>query len=510
MIPFGVRAQSESTKSLRIASAVALRQLDPFTTTSTSTRNHAYMVYDTLFAVDSQYRPQPQMVDHWTVSDDKLAYTFKLREGLAFHDGTPVTAADCIASISRWGRRDVSGIRLLASVKEMAAPDTKTFRIELKSPFGILIDSFAKPSTLPLFIMPKRLADTPIEKDITDPTGSGPFIFDRDSFVPGVRTVYLRNKAYVPRSEKADNLAGGKIVKVDRVECQFFPDFQTSVNALKKGEIDVIEYLNGDQKTLFDGASNLKLAQRQGANAPVMRFNWQQHPFSDVRMRRAVQLAVTQRDYMDAMIGDPKAYEICGALFGCGTQLASDRGVVGTGDANLDKAKALVKEAGYAGEKIVIFTVGDLPIYQGIAPLTQQILRSIGLNAEIQVMDYTTYLSRRNSQAPVSDGGWSVAFAIWQTVDLLNPISNLNVDARGKIAYAGWPDDPETERLKDQYVQAPGIDQQREIAATIQQRSYDQVYYIPLGTFFNYSAYLNNVTNYLSGAVPVYWSVEKA
>ncbi len=90
-----------------------LRSLDPIWTTAYITRNFGYMVYDTLFALDKDLKPQPQMVDKWTVSDDKLSYSFTLRDGLKWHDGSPVRAADCVASIDRWGKRDPFGQKLL-------------------------------------------------------------------------------------------------------------------------------------------------------------------------------------------------------------------------------------------------------------------------------------------------------------------------------------------------------------------------------------------------------------
>ena len=153
--------------------------IDPIWTTAYIVRNHGYMIYDTLFAVNDKLEVKPQMVDTWKVSDDKLIYTFTLRDGLKFHDGATVTSEDCIASIKRWASRDAMGQKLMASVKELAAMDAKTFSLTLKEPYGLVLESLGKPSSLVPFIMPKRVADAPGNTQITDTTGSGPFEIGR-------------------------------------------------------------------------------------------------------------------------------------------------------------------------------------------------------------------------------------------------------------------------------------------------------------------------------------------
>ena len=261
--------------------------------------------------------------------------------------------------------------------------------------------------------------------------GSGPFRFVASEFRPGVSWAYERNEAYRPRQEPPDGLTGGKPVNVDRVEQIWLPSRQTAMNAIEKGEIDVIELLNAEQRKLL--TSREVIARRKvSPSASTIRFNWSQPPFSDVRLRRAVQAVVTQRDYMDATIGDPEAYQVCGALFGCGTPLETDAGAIGTGEADVAKGRALVRESGYKGERVVIITPGDVPSFSGLAPLTQQVLRSIGIVSDIQTMEWSAFLQRRTSTAPVSEGGWNVANAVFDRLDLISPLGNLNFDARGK------------------------------------------------------------------------------
>lgn len=502
-------ARAQGKKTLRLAPHAALRVLDPVVTNAYITRNHAFMVYDTLFAVDARYRPQPQMVKEWSVSADKLSWTFALRDGLVFHDGQEVTAEDCVASIARWARKDVVGLRLAAAIAAMRAVDGKTFRIDLKEPFGPMLEAFARPSSIPLFVMPKRIAALAPDKVLEEVVGSGPFRFVQSEFRPGVSWAYERFEKYVPRAEAPDGLAGGKQAKVDRVEVVWFPSKQTAINALAKGEIDLLENLNADQRSLLQGNRDVVIRRRPGPNASTIRFNWAQPPFNNVKVRQAVQAVVTQQDYMDASIGDPESYQVCPAFFGCGTPLETAVGFPDTGKPNIAKAKALLQEAGYKGEKIVIITPGDIASFAPLAPLTQQLLRQIGMPAEIQTMEWSAFLARRAKTDPVAEGGWNLAHAVFDRIDLISPLGNLNFDARGRGAYTGFVDDPETEALKDRYQRETDPERQKAIVEAMQKRAYELVFYIPLGTYFDYEAFRSNVSGYVPSPVMVTWGVDK-
>src|SRR5436305_6173049 len=262
-----------------------LKILDPIWTTAYISRNHGYMLYDTLLAMNAQQEPQPQMVEKWEVSADRLTYTFTLRDGLKWHDGAPVTAEDCIASIKRWGARDSMGQKLMASIASFEAVDAKTFKLILKEPYGLVLLSLAKPSSNVPFMMPKRVADTSPSEQISDYTGSGPFIFKRDEWKPGEKAVYVKNPDYKPRAEQPSWASGGKVVNDDRVEWLSIPDAQTAVNALIAGDIDMVEdpsldlfpVLRSDRNVDFFDYNTL-------GNQFVFRFNWKQPPIGDVKI----------------------------------------------------------------------------------------------------------------------------------------------------------------------------------------------------------------------------------
>src|SRR5262249_26325570 len=158
-------------------------------------------------------------------------YTFTLRDGLKWHDGQPVTPEDCIASIKRWGAKDSMAQKLLGFVASLDPVDAKTFKLVLKEPYGLVLETLGKPSSNVPFMMPKRVAETDPNSQIGDFIGSGPFIFKKDEWKPGDKTVYVKNPDYKPRSEAPSWLAGGKVAKVDRVEWLAIPDHQTAINA---------------------------------------------------------------------------------------------------------------------------------------------------------------------------------------------------------------------------------------------------------------------------------------
>ena len=301
-------AQAESV--LRVIPHADLKNLDPIWTTAYISRNHGYLIYDTLFAMNEKFEPQPQMVDTYEVSDDKLTWTFKLRDGLKFHDGADVTSDDVISSLKRWGARDGMGQQLMGAMGEMVAVDASTFQFKLKEPFGLVLESIGKISSNVPFIMPKRVADTDPFKQIDDYTGSGPFVFVKEEWVPGSKVVYKKFADYKPRSEAPDAASGGKIAKVDRVEWTYFPDQTTAMNALINSEVDYFEAPANDLMPLLEANEgiNVEINDPLG-NIGFARFNHLLPPFDNVDVRRAAIMAMKQEDYMQGAVGRPEVLE---------------------------------------------------------------------------------------------------------------------------------------------------------------------------------------------------------
>lgn len=500
------------TKTIRAVMHSDLRVIDPGLTTAYITRDHGYMVYDTLLAMDADFKIRPQMAS-WTVSDDKLTYTFTLRDGLKWHDGTPVTAEDCVASLKRWGKADGMGQKLMDFTASLEAPDAKTIVLKLKEPYGLVLESIGKPSSLVPFMMPKRIAETPVGKAIPEQIGSGPFKFVQAEFQPGVKAVYEKNKDYVPRSEPPSWTAGGKVVKVDRVEWVTMPDAQTQVNAIQSGDIDFIENPSYDLLPILSADKELVIHTLSPLGFQTLgRMNFLYPPFDNEKVRRAAFLSISQKPVLDALIGNPKYYKVCGAVFGCGTPLATDAGgetlINGNG---MEQAKKLLAESGYDGTPVVIMAPGDVVALKAQPIVVAQFLREAGFKVDVQATDWQTVVTRRASQKPPKEGGWNMFFTNWAGPDILNPVANVSTNGKGKDGgWFGWPQDAKIEELRDKFARATSLDDQKKLAEEIQKRVYEQVIYIPLGQFEQPSVWRQSLKGVLDGpATPVFWNIEK-
>jgi peptide/nickel transport system substrate-binding protein len=490
-----------------------LRVIDPGFTTAYITRDHGYMVYDTLLATDANFKVQPQMAD-WKVSDDKLTYTFTLRDGLKWHDGAPVTAEDCVASLKRWGKNDGMGQKLMDFTASLEATDVKTITLKLKEPYGLVLESIAKPSSLVPFMMPKRLAETPAGQQIKEQIGSGPFKFVQSEFQPGVKSVYVKNTDYVPRKEPASWTSGGKVVKVDRVEWITMPDAQTAMNALQSGDIDFMENPSFDLLPVLEGNPDIKVETLNKFGFQTLgRMNFLLPPFDNVKVRHAALLALNQKDVLDALVGNPKYYKVCGAVFVCGTPLETDVGAESLikGD-GMAQAKKELAASGYDGTPIVIMAPGDVVTLKAQPVVAAQLLREAGFKVDLQATDWQTVVSRRTSQKPISEGGWNMFFTNWVAADVMNPVVNVSVGGRGKNGgWFGWAEDTKIEKLRDAFARASSPDEQKKIATELQQENYEQVIYIPLGQYLAPSAWRKSLTGVLDGpATPVFWNVDKS
>jgi len=499
-------------KTIRAVMHSDLRIIDPGLTTAYITRDHGYMVYDTLLSVDSHFKIQPQMAD-WKVSDDKLTYTFTLRDGLKWHDGKPVTAEDCVASLKRWGKKDGMGQKLMEFTASIEAPDAKTIVLKLKEPYALVLESIAKPSSIVPFMMPKRLAETPPNKAIPEQIGSGPFKFVASEFQPGVKAVYVKNTDYVPRKEAPSWTSGGKVVKVDRVEWITMPDAQTAVNALQSGDIDLVESPSLDIASVLkqDKELHVEVLNKLGF-VTIGRMNFLYPPFDNPKVRRAALIAMSQKPVLDALVGNPDYYKLCGAIFGCGTPLATDvgSGPVMKGD-DMAAAKKALAESGYDGTPVVLMAPGDVVTLKAQPIVAAQLLREAGFKVDVQATDWQTVVSRRASQKPPSEGGWNLFFTNWAVPDVMNPIANVMLNGKGKSGgWFGWPKDDEMEALLDKFVRAKTPEEQKAIAADIQKRAYDQVTYMHLGQYTGPSAWRTSLKGVLDGpATPVFWNIEK-
>jgi peptide/nickel transport system substrate-binding protein len=503
-------AQQYGGTTLRFIPHADLSMLDPYFTGVYITRNYGYMVYDTLFAMDSQFRPQPQMVDSWKVSDDKLTYTFTLRDGLKFHDGQPVRATDVVASLKRWGQRnDAYGQPLLAAAAAIEPVGDKEFRFALKTPFPVLEALSTLTSPTP-FMLPERLAQTDAFTQIKEAIGSGPFKFVKEEWQPGHRVVYVKNPDYVPRTEPPNWASGGKVVKVDRVEWLYIPEAVTAAQALGAGEVDYWENVPSDYAPALERDANI-VTRSSSSFMGTVRFNQLHPPFDNVKIRQAVLAVTDQRDYMAAMAGAQRNWRTCFSYYVCDVPEADEQGGEAlSGPRDYDKAKRLIGEAGYKGERVVVLDAADIPQLHAEALVTNDLLQRLGLNVELTTAEWGTVIKRVLMREPIERGGWSVMNTVFAYYDMINPATNRFLRAGGLTGSApGWPTDEKIESLRAAWFAATDDAQRHDLADQIQQRAFEFVPYIPTGQPVGRRAFRKNLAGVLDAPLSFLWNIEK-
>jgi peptide/nickel transport system substrate-binding protein len=497
---------------LRIVPHSNLAVLDPIWTTAYMSRNHGYMIYDTLFGTDENGKVKPQMVDTWTESPDKRLWTFKLRKGLEFHDGKPVTGEDVIASLQRWGKRDAMGSALMQFVLRMDSPTPDTFRIFLGEANGFMIEALGKPSSSVPFIMPKRIAETDPFKQIEEHIGSGPYIFKRDEFKPGDKAVYLKNTKYVPRSEPPSGTTGGKRVFVDRVEWNLaLRDAQAQVNALKKGEVDILEQLPFDFYEQVKADTSIQIPKYANYGLQYMaRFNHLHKPFDNPKVRQAVIAAFNQEAFLKAQVGVKDLYKSCGSFFICGTPYGSTAGSDVQMKSNMKKAQDLLKASGYDGTPIVVLKPTDLQSIQKLPDVAAQLLRQAGFKVDLQAMDWQTLVGRRAKKDAPDKGGWHMFLTAWQAFDVWSPIANPTTDTRGeKSVWFGWASDDKLGELRNQFMRATDDAAKKKLADQMHARMFEIGTHVNLGEFDQPMAATKNISGFFVTNGNLYWNLKK-
>ena len=497
---------------LRIVPHSNLAVLDPIWTTAYMSRNHGYMIYDTLFGTDEKGAIKPQMVESWTESPDHRLWTFKLRKGLEFHDGKPVMPEDVIASLQRWGKRDAMGSALFQFVQRMDSPAPDTFRIFLGEACGFMLEALGKPSSSVPFIMPKRVADTDPFKQIEEYVGSGPYIFKADEFKPGDKAVYLKNTKYVPRSEAPSGTTGGKRVYVDRVEWNLaLRDTQAQVSALQKGEVDIIEALGFDHYETVKKDDSLQMPKYATYGLQYMaRFNHLNKPFDNPKVREAAIAAFNQDAFLRAQVGVKELYKPCGSMFICNTPYGSTAGSDIQMKSNMKKAQDLLKASGYDGTPIVLMKPTDLAAIQKLPDVGAQLLRQAGFKVDLQAMDWQTLVGRRAKKDPIDKGGWHMFMTAWQAFDVWSPIANPTTDTRGeKSTWFGWATDDKMVTLRNQFMRATDETEKKKLADQMHARMYEIGTHIILGEYDQPMAARKNISGFFVTNGNLYWNLKK-
>ena len=496
---------------LRVIPSADPAELDPTKALNLIGRIYSQMVFDTLFALDSHLDPKPMMVESEQVSPDGLTYNFTLRPGLKFHDGSLVTSRDVVASLEHWMNGLSMGPQLKARTASLDVVDDRTFRLVLKKRFGLVEFMLAGPGSPMPGIMREADAKRDPSVAITAPIGSGPFRYVASERESGHRVVFEKFRDYIPRSEPPDGLAGGRVVKVDRVEWMIIPDSQTAANALSTGEVDMWEQVYPD---LVGTLRQEGVTVKRIAALPTVAFirpNFQLPPFNDVRARQALAYLFDQTEMMEAAAGSGVGWQECHSFSVCGGPYGTEVGSEPYRKPNIEKAKELLAEAGYKGEKLVLLGTPQLPAINAMTLVAAQRLKQAGVNVDVQMADFAVMFQRMQAaNKPLDQGGYNL-FAYHAIGSAwFHPLMNLSLDlsCSGKN-WAGWPCDPQGEALRQAFLEAPD-DASRKVAfAAFQKRLWEFLPYIPLGQFDVVTGWGKNVSGVLNAYIVAYWNIEK-
>ncbi|KAA2211572.1 ABC transporter substrate-binding protein [Teichococcus oryzae] len=504
---------AQPQRVLRFIPQTDIAGFDPIFSSTQVTRNYAYLVYDTLFGLDKNFLPQLQMAETAEAEEGHRRWTITLRPGLVFHDGAPVLARDCVASIRRWGARDSFGKLLMAATDELSAPDDRTILFRMKRSFPLLPFGLAKSTANMVAIMPERLAKTPPHQQVTEIVGSGPYRLVTDESVIGARIVFARHEAYRPRQDGEPGwTAGPKVTHFDRVEWIIINDAATAAGALQNGEVDWWETPTPDYLPLLARHRELAVGINDiSGGMPIMRFNFLNPPFNNPEIRRAVLRGTSQREFMHAMAGtDETLFMTNVGFFPPGTPFASEAGLSNMSDTpDIARARQDILAAGYKGERVVVLGPADRASVKAASEVAADLLVRLGFNVDYQVADWGTVSARVVKKEPPEQGGWSVYFGIWSGLSVINPAVHQSLQGTGTDAWTGWPDLPRLEALRRSWLDAPDLAAQKDVARAVQEQAYEDVPYVPLGQFFAPIAYRRNLTGIVQG-FPVFWNVKRA
>lgn len=508
--PASAPAIARTPKLLRMVPQANLTSLDPIWTTANITRNHAFMIYDTLYGLDANLQPRPQMAAGHVVSDDGRRVVITLRDGLVFHDGAKVLARDATASIKRWMVRNAFGQKLATVTDNVVALDDTRLEFRLRKPFPLLFAALAAIASA-CFVMPERVAATDPFKQLSDTTGSGPFRYLASEFNSGSFVAYARNERYVPRDEAVSFTAGGKRAFFDRVEWRIITDAATSAAALQNGEIDWFEQPPPELSDMLRLQRNILVEPIDSRPNPAMlRLNHLHPPFDRKEARQALLPAIDQADFMAAIVGaDPKSFSTIGA-FTPSTALATDVGM----DAllrprSIDRAKALLREAGALTPRMRLIGPTDILAPAAMSQVAGALFKDLGFNLDFALSDWGTVIQRRASREPVEKGGWSALLTAFGSFDWMDPAGHPVLRGNGGDAWFGWPTIPTLEALRDDWFEAPNLAAQKAVAADMQRVMLDEVPFIPVGAYYSNTALRRDVVNRVSGFA-LFYNLDRA
>jgi peptide/nickel transport system substrate-binding protein len=371
--------------------------LDAHWTTASITETLTNHIYEGLYSLDADNRPIPMLAEGHTVSRDGLTYAFKLRRGVRFHNGKEMTSEDVVASLARWGKQSVYGRTLFESVADLRAVDRYAVELRLKERVAIVLISLAVPNNFAA-IYPKEIAEKfPPQTKITEYVGTGPFKLVE--WKPDRMIRMVRFDEYQPRKEPPNGYGGGKTAWVDEVRWIPVPDVATRVAQVETGELDLADDLNLDAYDRLKRNPNARPVISRPYYWLVAVLNKKDGLMTNQKLRQAWQAAIDIEPIMKNVAGGKPEFYRMDASLAFAEIPAWHTKIAGLpwNEHNRDKARRLLREAGYAGEPVRFMTTQEYKWMYDFALLTKQQLEDVGFVIDLQVLDWSTLVQRRNN-----------------------------------------------------------------------------------------------------------------
>jgi peptide/nickel transport system substrate-binding protein len=469
--------------------------LDAMTTSSQASRNINLHIYEGLFARNEKGDTIPDLAESYSVSPDSLTYTIKLRKGVKFHNGQVMTAADVKASLERYAKVGGSA-QNMTQVQAITVVDPAQIVVKMKTPFQGFIDFLGSPRA-PAVIIPASEAAKEANK--INVIGTGPFKlveYRPDSFVKLARfDGYVPNPAYAGR----DGLGGKKTPYLDTVTFRFMPEAGARNSALETGEVQVLEQIAATAARRLKSNSSIKLYEMMPWSFQTIFLNANVAPTSNVKVRQAIMAALEDEEIM--AISTDGLYRMSHGWQHPGTAyFAGDVGKPLYNQHNAEKAKALLKEAGYKGEELVFIADSSFKNHNDTAVIATQQLKAIGMNVRLQVADWPTTFAAR-----AKPDGWNL-FPIMIGIEPYEGPVSVGVLFAGDNNWQHQKD-PQIEAGMAKLMTAASLNDRKAAFAAIQTRVYDQAYAIKVGDIGIYEAASAKLKNFAPHRIPRMWDV---
>lgn len=486
--------EEESTEAsggdLQYALNVQPPTIDPVMSTATATRDVSRHIFETLVTLDSNYQPQPMLAESWEESEDGLTYTFKLRQGVLFHNGEEMKAEDVVASMERWAERSSTAQSLIggATFEEV---DEYTVNLLLEEPSVFVLPALGGTLQFP-GIMPKEIVEAATETGVEEYIGTAPF-----KFVEWKTDQYIhleKYEDYSPVEAEVDGLSGKREALVDNIYINFVPDPNTQLSGIQTAQYDIGYGFNYDMYDQLEGTPELE------ARAPILGiygviFNKTKGLFTDQKMRQAFAYGVNQEDIANAALNGH--YRLSSSYMQ-EEQIdwASDAGSDKYNNPDPEKSKSLLEEAGYNGEPIRFITTREYSYMYDSAVVIQEQLEKVGFNIELEVYDWPTVVNMRSD--PDQWDLFITGFPMTMT-----PVEQLFFND----SWVDGPEDEKTEELLKAISTADTIEEAKTHWDELQGHSWDILPILKLADYTMIMGIRSNVEGFRFMDGPILWNV---